>query len=91
MTTHYDVGKREPIAFCNGDEYATCADEWLTVTCPACHAKRAPQKAPLSRGERDGMVRATGADTTRPLSKEELAADLEAMHGQGWRGDWYKR
>lgn len=92
--THYDISDREfnAIAFCTGTEcnYSRSTDEWLQVTCPACHHKRAPEKAPLSHNEHLTKRRATGPGTSRPLSNEELADDYRAMRAQGWGKNWYR-
>lgn len=73
---HRDVGSedRGPRAFCNGDEYAVCTEDWLHVTCEACHAKRHPQ-APLSREEYSRCERAVGPGVTRKLTADEVAYD----------------
>lgn len=74
---HKDVGKKKegPIALCTGDEHGVvCTDEWLAVTCEACHEQRHPQ-APLSRDERITGTRATGPNASRPLSQDEIEYD----------------
>lgn len=75
--THRDVGdKSGPRGFCNGDEFALCTEDWLDVTCPACHEQRS-DKAPLSNKEIVYGKRATGPGTSRPLTAEEVAYDNE--------------
>lgn len=88
---HYDVGDRTgPIAFCSELLIGkVCTEEWLDVTCPACFALRAPEKAPFSRRERMLRRRATGPGTSRPISNEELNEESAAMrsidpHGKYW-------
>lgn len=73
---HKDVGKRGPVAFCNGVEWGLlCTDEWLSVTCPCCHEQR-HDRSPLSAGELFEGVRATGPGTRRPLTSGEASATL---------------
>jgi len=82
---HKDVGKSSegPSAFCTGDEYGVCTDEWLHVTCEACHQRRHPQ-APLSKNERVTRVRATGPNASRPLTQDEV--DYDNKHRDSYWG-----
>lgn len=81
---HKDVGKKKdgPSAFCTGQESGVvCTDEWLDVTCAACHARRHPQ-APLSLDERARQLRAIAPGLHRPLTREEI--DYDNKHRDPW-------
>lgn len=74
---HRDVGKESPIAFCSGAEYGVaCTEEWLHVTCAACHEKR-HAGSPLSIGEQLSRTRAMAPGETRPLTDEEISRQRE--------------